>query len=57
MKMLSATGRTTLLVHTFCPPPVIYIGDVYVDNLKDMVDQLLIKYWVNVILLPFPAAQ
>ncbi len=23
LKMLSATGRTTLLVHSFCPPPVI----------------------------------
>ncbi len=22
LKILSATGRTTLLVHTFCPPPV-----------------------------------
>ncbi len=25
MKMLSATGRTTLLVHTFCPPPVFHV--------------------------------
>ncbi len=25
LKMLSATGRTRLLVHSFCPPPVIYM--------------------------------
>ncbi len=25
LKMLSATGRTTLAVHTFCPPPVICV--------------------------------
>ena len=26
LKMLSATGRTTLPVHSFCPPPVVWVG-------------------------------
>ncbi len=40
--MLSATGRTTLLVHSFCPPPV------YCQFNNCQLPPKNLKYWILV---------